>query len=109
MDKKEYFYGLPCYSIIGILNLSSNRYKKIFEIFKLYTEDNAVETDDITTWYIVPKENGRYSEAYANRFDNLVELLRQNDFEVFPSTYVNSSWEDVINEKARKEIKKLIK
>lgn len=100
----------PCYAEINICNWKPEKHKKIFEVLKLRGEDHYIESSDATCWYVVPKEGGRFSSAFAIRLREMSEVFLHNvNVSATFKIYLNSSWEDIEDDDVRKKVKPLYK
>ena len=106
INYSETAVGSPCYVKINFLQWKPEIYKTIIEELTLKCEDHCVEGSDTSAWYIAPKDGGIYTKEFAERIDALWRRFAELKIEAPFHTYAKSSWEDIEDEKARKNIKK---
>lgn len=108
--KMDKYIGEPCYAEINIYNWKPEKHKKIFEVFKLQGEDHYIESRDATCWYIVPKEDGIYTQDFTKRLYNICNTFLHNiNIAASYKIYFASSWEDIEDDVVRKKVKHLYK
>lgn len=100
-------YGHPCFVELLIMNWKPEIHKTIIEELTLKFEDHCVQSSSAHRWYIVPKEGGLYNEGFENRLEVLRNRLYYDlRLEAPTKTYLKVTWEDIPDEKAKKNIKK---